>query len=148
MIQLSGKRLDQNGFTLIEVLMVIAILGIIASVAAATGLKSGPDMASLSAQADKLVSDLRLMQNKASACQSKVFFSLLSDGSGYQYQMGSLSETFKLDRGVKISASPVSFSFNTDGTRSGSGDYEINLTVDDKMETIVVSQMGLIQLKN
>lgn len=143
-----SKRINQQGLTLIEVLMVVVILGIVTAIVATTGLKSGADNAALLAQADKLVSDLRSMHDKAIAHQLTVEFALLSDGTGYQYQIDSKTETVNLDRGVKISASPTQFTFNTDGTRSGSGNYEINLSVGDKNKTIEVSQTGLVQLKN
>lgn len=139
---------NAKGVTLIEALVVVVILGIAAAIAATTGLKEGTNRTTLVAETNQLISDLRLLQSKASAQQTNLTFKINEDNTGYT--MTSFDDPVNLSKGkiTAISPTPSSFSFKADGTRDGTGDYEIKLSVNGEDKIVTISPQGLVQLKN
>lgn len=141
---MNRKISNDRGFTLIELMAVIVILGIAVTIAATTGLKGGVDFAALNAETSRLTSDLRLLQAKATAQNDgDLSFTIISK-TEYKIDV----DTIPLEGGVEISATQPGFSFKPDGTKREPGTYEIKLTVGGETKTVEVSETGLVEQKN
>ncbi|MBU7008764.1 prepilin-type N-terminal cleavage/methylation domain-containing protein [Phosphitispora fastidiosa] len=159
---------NERGFTFVEIMVALVLLGIISAVVIATGLKSGADSASLTGQSRELISDIRMIRTMAQE-ESKHYGILIDQTKPGEYYLcevdvtsvphdySNVTEIVVLDREITISAtlsSDLKFSFTPEGNawdengNTDNGPYRIILRDSSgAAKQIEVNDLGLVELK-
>ena len=133
---------NEDGFTLIELIMVIVIIGILAVVAIQ---KYPTTEISLATAADMIRSDIRSVQALAMAQYAS---KTLTFNSSTEYEFPAIGEVGNKTRnfadifegGISLSAYPASISFNSLGEPTAAQDDSITITTGSTIKTLTVLQ--------
>jgi prepilin-type N-terminal cleavage/methylation domain-containing protein len=129
-----GRGRNEAGFTLIEMLVVIAILGFVLALVAAHG-PSRSATADITAATERVMGDLRVARARAIAANRPVTVRLDAEGA---LAIGGIA-THKPPPGIEVVLRPAVLVFGPEG---GSNGGQVDLLGANRHETVLVDWPG------
>jgi len=129
----------QSGMTLIEVIVVVAIIGIISAVAVSGLGSSSPGQASANGAAQMIASDIRYAQEFAMANRISKSVIFTAGSSVYAFSpAGGLDGTGRLPEGITVTSS-FTITFNSLGEPTAGGGGSVTISSGGQTKTISVT---------
>lgn len=137
--------LDKRGFSLVEVMVVVAIIGILATIVIPRGSRRTELGAALEGDARMLAQNLRLAREKAMTEGAKIGIRFTQPD---QYQIMNLTTNTPIKKGIALSReisgpTVATISFNTDGTLNVATTTTLK-TVDGRKRNVTVNKLGVV----
>lgn len=142
------KLADNRGFSLVEMMVVIAIIGILATVVIPRGSRQTELTAALDGDARVLAQNLRLAREKAMT-QGVGLAIRFTDAS--EYEMVNMEDNtvvksgIALNRGITGPATGTTIQFNVDGTLDNATSITLE-TTDGRKREVTVNKLGLVSV--
>lgn len=141
---------NERGFTLIEVIVVLALIGLVAVLVLPRGLREAPNAAALEAEAQNLAGVIRLARQQAILKGSSSAISIKKDLG--QYTLISTGKTYTINDRITISdldlGGGTDITFWQDGMWSApSGGGLVTLTDGTDSIIITISSLGTVDIQ-
>ena len=149
------RLMSQAGFTLIEVMIVILLLGIVAALVLPRGLATATNHAAVDAQAQQLAGLIRLAREKAMAAGTDYRVIINANNCSLESEATSASQDkqaqISIDSRVSIVPQPPLGStiiFNSKGLpQYGGGTIKVqNKGGDPESKNLVINEQGLVEI--